>query len=149
MIDWHRLDSVETIGLDNLFAKETKEVFAKTNCLDCANCCKNYSPIIEEDEIPRLLKVLGVDSKTFFEDYVEMDDEGDFVFRSQPCPLLDLNSNECKIYDDRPRACRSYPHTNMKSMELHFDLLEKNIDICPAANEIVLRVIEKIENDKA
>jgi Fe-S-cluster containining protein len=130
--------------LDSIFEVETQEVFKNTNCLTCANCCKNYSPIIEPQEIPILCKAIGIESIQLFQDYLEMDEDGDFVFKSQPCPLLNLDDNKCSIYENRPRACRGYPHTNMKEMKNHLDLLEKNIEICPAADEIVSRVLNQI-----
>jgi uncharacterized protein len=131
--------------LDAMFSKQHDIVFNNTDCLTCANCCKNYSPIIEPDEIPRLLKAIDIDSATLFDKYIEMDDDGDFVFQSQPCPLLDLTTNKCTIYEQRPKACAEYPHTNMKQIKKHLDLLEKNIDICPAANSILANVMKEIE----
>lgn len=138
-----QLDKLSTYPdklLDDLFAKHTDLVFQTTDCLSCANCCRNYSPIIEPEEIPKLMMSLGIDSNVLFDKYIEMDEDGDFVFQSQPCPLLDLNTNKCNIYDNRPNSCREYPHTNMKKIKNHFDLLEKNIEICPAAKSILDQV---------
>jgi hypothetical protein len=36
----------------------------------------------------------------------------------------------------------------MKEMKNHLDLLEKNIEICPAAEEIVSRIIKQLNNVK-
>lgn len=130
--------------LDDSFSRNTALVFQNIDCLTCANCCKNYSPIIEPDEIPSLLEAIGVDSNSFFKDYIEMDEDGDFVFRTKPCPMLDLDTNQCTIYENRPRACREYPHTNIKEIKNHFDLLEKNIEICPAAHSIVEAVFKEL-----
>jgi Fe-S-cluster containining protein len=145
-LEINKLSEQDSRVLDTLFVNETQEVFKNTDCLTCANCCKNYSPIIEPEEIPMLCKAIGIESSQFFQDYVEMDEDGDFVFKSQPCPLLNLDDNKCSIYENRPQACREYPHTNMKEMKNHLDLLEKNIEICPAAEEIVRRVLNKIEH---
>lgn len=132
--------------LDGLFLKAHGAVFETFNCLTCANCCRNYSPIIEPEEIGKLSETIGITAAELFEHYVEMDEDGDFVFKRQPCPMLNLENNKCSIYDDRPKACREYPHTNMKGIKNHFDLLEKNVEICPAAEEIVSRVLKQIEN---
>ncbi len=126
--------------LDEQFGKYHHEVFEKTDCLTCANCCKNYSPIIEQEDIARIQKALNVDGKYLFEHLIEMDEDGDFVFKSQPCPMLDLDTNKCKIYADRPKACAEYPHTYMKRIKKHLELLETNATICPAANEILDKV---------
>ena len=145
-LEINKLSEQDSRVLDTLFVSETQEVFKNTDCLTCANCCKNYSPIIEPEEIPMLCKAIGIESSQLFQDYVEMDEDGDFVFKSQPCPLLNLDDNKCNIYENRPKACREYPHTNMKEMKKHLDLLEKNIEICPAAEEIVRRVLNQIEH---
>jgi uncharacterized protein len=147
-MDLELLNKITTKKLDDLFSKHHNAVFEKTDCMTCANCCRNYSPIIEPEEIPRIQKAIGVDSSTFFSNYIEMDEEGDFVFRSQPCPLLDIDTNKCSIYKDRPKACAEYPHTNMKQIKKHLDLLEKNIDICPAANTILENVMKELTHDK-
>ena len=35
-----------------------EEAFEKINCLNCANCCKNYSPRFKTPDIKRISKVL-------------------------------------------------------------------------------------------
>lgn len=140
-----KLKSIKSVELDSVFSIQHDLVFQNTDCLSCANCCRNYSPIIEPEEIPKLLSVLKIDTSYLFDKLIEMDEDGDFVFQSQPCPLLNLETNKCQIYDQRPRACAEYPHTNMKKIKNHLSLLEKNIDICPAANSILENVLKEIE----
>lgn len=140
------LEEIQKERLDSIFSEAHNEVFKEMDCLTCANCCRNHSPIIEPEEIPTLCKSIGISSSELFEKYVEMDEDGDFVFQSQPCPMLNLEDNKCKIYEERPKACREYPHTNMKAIKNHLDLLEKNIEICPAAEEIVSRVLKQIND---
>jgi uncharacterized protein len=147
-MDLNLLNKVNTKKLDDLFALHHDIVFKKTECLSCANCCRNYSPIIEPNEIVSIQNAIGVNAIGLFTKYIEMDVEGDFVFKTQPCPMLDLETNKCTIYDDRPKACAEYPHTNMKQIKKHLDLLEKNIDICPAANTILENVMKELNNDK-
>lgn len=141
-------ENISSCRLDKLFKDETGIVFRNTNCLSCANCCRNYSPIIEPEEIPLLAKAIKIEPQILFDQYIEMDEDGDFVFRHQPCPMLNLEDNKCKIYELRPKACREYPHTNMKNMASHLDLLAKNIEICPAADEILQRVIQEVEKNE-
>ena len=37
--------------------------------------------------------------------YLKIDEDGDFVLLSAPCPFLDAE-NYCTVYNDRPAACR-------------------------------------------
>jgi len=35
------------------------------------------------------------------------------------------------VYEDRPKACREYPHTDRKRMYQILDLTHKNCEVCP------------------
>jgi Fe-S-cluster containining protein len=68
--------------------------------------------------------------------YLHIDAENDYVLNAAPCPFLGAD-NYCQVYEDRPKACREYPHTNRKKIYQLLDLTLKNTSICPAAYEIV------------
>ena len=123
-------------NLDTLFHTAHDEVFAKTNCLNCANCCKTTSPIFYQRDIERAAKAVKLKPGEFIQQYLFMDEDGDFVLKKAPCPFLDAE-NYCKIYEDRPAACREYPHTNRKKMQQILDLTFRNTLVCPAVLEIV------------
>ena len=36
--------------------------------------------------------------------------------QSAPCAFLEEETNACKIYSERPQACREFPHTDRKNM---------------------------------
>lgn len=125
--------------LDELFNSAHDVVFASTDCLECANCCKTTSPILLQEDLDRLASVKGMSTGTFMKKYVQMDEDGDFVFKAVPCPMLQ-EDNKCSVYEDRPKACREYPHTNRKDMHKILDLTAKNALVCPAVEEIVDRI---------
>ena len=125
--------------LDQEFRAAHDAVFAVTDCLQCANCCKTSSPIIEQKDIDRISEALGISRSEVVKQYLVMDEDGDFVFPVQPCPML-LNDNRCKIYDHRPEACRDYPHTRRKGMKDLLKLTKKNLEICPAVAEILTQI---------
>jgi hypothetical protein len=35
------------------------------------------------------------------------------------------------VYEDRPKACREYPHTDRKRMYQILNLTHKNCEVCP------------------
>lgn len=107
------------------------EAFTKINCLDCANCCKNISPIIYEKDIDRIARHLRIRPADFTRRYLRVDDEGDYVFRNKPCPFL-MPDNYCSIYSIRPRSCRDYPHTDRKNFHQILHLAVRDIYTCPA-----------------
>jgi len=122
-------------NLDTLFHETHEKVFAKTNCLNCANCCKTTSPIFYQRDIERAAAAVKLKPGDFIRKYLFMDEEGDFVLQKAPCPFLDAE-NYCSIYNDRPNACREYPHTDRKKMHQILDLTFRNTLVCPAVFEI-------------
>ena len=128
-------------NLDQLFHVNHDLVFEKTDCLKCANCCKTTSPIFYQRDIERAAKALHKKPGEFLQEYLFMDEDGDFVLKQAPCPFLD-NENYCSIYEDRPTACREYPHTDRKKMHQILDITFRNTLVCPAVLEIV-EIIKK------
>ena len=125
--------------LDSVFHQLHDEVFEEIDCLQCANCCKTTSPIFYQTDIERASKALRVKPGQFVEQYLRIDEDNDYVLKSSPCPFLD-EENYCRIYEDRPKACREYPHTDRKKMIQVLDLAYKNTLVCPAVLEMVERL---------
>ena len=125
--------------VDDLFHTAHHEVFENFDCLACANCCKTTSPIFYQNDIERLAKNLRIRPGDFITTYLRIDEDGDYVLKSSPCPFLDAD-NYCQVYDDRPKACREYPHTDRKKMVQIMDLTHKNTLVCPAVFEMVERL---------
>ena len=107
-----------------------------------ANCCKSISPIVIDRDIDRIAKFLKIKPSKAIEDYFELDEDEDYVFRQTPCPFL-MADNYCMIYEARPRACREYPHTDRKRFSQIANLTYKNTFVCPAVFDVVeeLKVI--------
>jgi Fe-S-cluster containining protein len=129
--------------LDEAFHTVHEEVFEEINCLDCANCCKTTSPIFYENDIERLAKNLKMKPGDFAQKYLRVDEDNDYVLQTAPCPFLD-SENYCTVYEDRPKACREYPHTDRKKMYQVLDLATKNTMVCPAVFEMVERLKKNI-----
>jgi Fe-S-cluster containining protein len=121
-----------------------EEAFEKINCLDCANCCKNYSPRFKMPDIKRISKVLGMKETAFIEQYLQMDNEGDYVVKSTPCPFLGAD-NFCSIYDHRPSDCSRFPYTDEDVLLKRPQITLKNSSFCPAVYYVLenLMVVAK------
>ena len=122
--------------LDELFHNQHEQVFEKIDCLECANCCSTTSPIFRDVDIKRLSKRLRLKPVQFIESYLRIDEDDDYVLKSSPCPFL-MEDNKCFVYEDRPRACREYPHTDRKRMYQILPLTHKNTMVCPAVSRIM------------
>ncbi len=125
--------------LDAEFHELHEEVFACTDCLKCANCCKTTGPLFTQKDIERIAKHLKLKPGQFVEQYLRIDEDKDYVLQQVPCPFL-AEDNYCGIYEVRPKACREYPHTDRNKMHQILNLTAKNVEICPAVYEIVERL---------
>ena len=79
----------------------------------------------------------------FEEMYLQVDEDGDKVFKSMPCPFLGPD-NLCDIYDVRPKACAAFPHTDRKKIYQINHLTIKNTLFCPAAYLFVEKLKDRI-----
>lgn len=117
-----------------------EEVFAETDCLQCARCCRATGPLLTKKDIQRIAKKQGIKTAVFEEKYLRVDEDGDWVMKSLPCPFLALDTNKCTIYEYAPKACRQYPHTDHPNMKSILGLTETNVMHCPAVFEMVERM---------
>ena len=117
--------------------------FQKTDCLQCANCCKTTGPLFTDKDIERLAKHFRMKGTNFIDAYLRVDEEGDYVLQNVPCPFLGVD-NYCSVYEVRPKACREYPHTNRKKFHQISNLTMKNVAICPAAFNIVEELKKRV-----
>lgn len=116
-----------------------EEAFNKINCLQCGNCCKGYSPRFKTPDIKRIAKHLKIKEGDLINDYLRVDEEGDYVMRSAPCSFLG-EDNYCSIYEVRPSDCERFPYTDEDVLLKRQPLTLKNSTFCP----IVYYVLEKL-----
>ncbi|MEO5944520.1 MAG: YkgJ family cysteine cluster protein [Ferruginibacter sp.] len=119
-----------------------EEAFSNINCLNCAACCKNYSPRFKTPDIKRISKHLKLKEGDFIEKYLVLDKEGDYVVNSKPCPFLG-NDNYCSIYNERPSDCARFPYTDEDVILKRQPLTLKNSTFCPAVYFVLEKLITK------
>lgn len=116
-------------------------ISSKINCLDCGNCCRTLGPRITDKDVERISKTLRIKQSELIERYLRVDEDGDLVFKTMPCPFLG-DDNYCSIYESRPKACREYPHTNRKKFHQIYKLSVKNASTCPIVFEVLDGIIK-------
>ena len=119
-----------------------EEAFSKIDCLQCAACCKNYSPRFKTPDIKRISKYLGMKEGAFIEKYLCLDTEGDYVVKSSPCSFLG-EDNLCTIYDQRPSDCHRFPYTDEDILLKRPAITLKNSTFCPIVYYVLERLGEK------
>ncbi len=119
-----------------------EEAFEKVDCLQCAACCKNYSPRFKTPDVKRISRHLNIRESEFINAYLRVDEDGDFVVKTTPCPFLGAD-NYCSIYEVRPSDCARFPYTNEDVLVKRQQLTLKNASFCP----ITFYVLERLMQD--
>ncbi|MGJ5642315.1 YkgJ family cysteine cluster protein [Formosa sp. S-31] len=130
--------------LDYIMQDLHEEEFKRTDCLQCANCCKTTGPLFTDKDVERIAKYFKMKQQQFIDQFLRIDEENDYVLQSVPCTFLGAD-NYCSIYDVRPKACREFPHTDRKKFQQISNLTLKNVAICPAAYNIVEAMKKQIK----
>lgn len=130
--------------LDEQFHAAHEEVFEQVDCLTCANCCKTTGPLFTQKDIERLSAHLKMKPAAFIQKYLRIDEDNDYVLQVLPCPFLRAD-NYCSVYNERPNACRQYPHTHQRKMHTILKETYNNIAVCPAVYQIVEKMRKQYE----
>ncbi len=117
-----------------------EEAMEKIDCLSCANCCKTYSPRFKTPDIKRISRLLKMRESEFIDTYLNLDNEGDYVVKSSPCPFLGAD-NACSIYESRPSDCARFPYTDEDVLFKRQALTLKNSSFCPIVYYVLERLI--------
>ena len=80
-----RLKKEKPKVLDKLIHPIHEDVFANTDCLKCANCCKTTSPLFTDKDIQRISRYLKIRPSEFVDRYLRIDEDSDYVLQSVPC----------------------------------------------------------------
>lgn len=115
------------------------EAFSKIDCLQCGNCCKGYSPRFKAPDIKRIAKHLKMKEGDLINQYLKVDEDGDYVMQKSPCSFLGAD-NYCSIYEVRPSDCERFPYTDEDVILKRQNITMKNSTFCPA----VYYVLEKL-----
>ncbi|MEI9946015.1 MAG: YkgJ family cysteine cluster protein [Chitinophagaceae bacterium] len=91
--------------------------------------------------LKRISKYLKLRESEFIDKYLKVDDEGDFVAKTLPCPFLGAD-NYCSIYDQRPSDCRRFPYTDEDVFIKRPQLTQKNTTFCPITYFVIEKLIE-------
>ena len=80
----------------------------------------------------------------FIETYLRLDEDGDYVVNTKPCPFLN-NDNYCSIYDVRPSDCERFPYTDEDVIMKRRQLTLKNATFCPITYYVLEKLLEAVK----
>ncbi len=140
-----RVENNPPKDLDKISVELDREVWAETDCLSCANCCKTMTPTFKIQDLKRISAHFNMKISEFKKKWLYFDkDENDWMNRSKPCQFLDLTTNMCSIYEIRPGDCAGFPHLTRKPMKDYMHLHRQNIQYCPATFKWVEKLQQRI-----
>ena len=142
-----RLEKNAPRGLKRAAGEADKASWQRTDCLDCANCCKTMSPTYTRKDIRRISAHLGMKESAFRQKWLYKDKTGDWMNVKQPCQFLDPATNLCKIYAVRPRDCAGFPHHHKKMGPDYMHMFKQNVEYCPATYRMVEELMARIAGD--
>ncbi len=97
-----------------LFKIFMPKYFLKSTVQSVPTVVKHWDHSLQKQILPEL-PTFAHETSSFEDMYLRVDEDGDKVFQSMPCPFLG-GDNLCSIYDARPKACREFPHTDRKKI---------------------------------
>lgn len=130
--------------LDSLFYPLYQEIFFRYDCTECAHCCSVLGPRFADKDVERLAAYFRMKKKQFASAYLETDEDGDLVLNELPCPFL-CDDNRCLVYNDRPKACRDFPHLLDGMTKEVLRKTELNGSVCPPTAEILLLLADRFQ----
>lgn len=131
---------------DKLTAALEKEVWKETDCLECANCCRQMSPTYTNTDIRNISAHLKMTPGDFKSKWLLKDRSGDWINKSTPCQFLDLKTNKCSIYEVRPADCSDFPHLSKKRFKDYIHVHKQNVEYCPATYRLVEKMQEVLSH---
>ncbi len=86
-------------------------------CQDCGECCRGEGyALIDEDDLQAIARGLGISPSKARHRFTDPDPQDNFacrilksVGRDDSCCFLDGSGERCRIYQSRPRICRTFP----------------------------------------
>ena len=88
-------------------AQETED---RVDCTTCANCCRVATTQINQRDIERLARFLGVKPQQFLRDYTEQSEDEGIILRRTRDGCIFLDGMLCSVYEGRPETCQHFPH---------------------------------------
>jgi len=116
-------------------------------CTACGDCCTGAPGYVwvNRVEIAALAKRLGEAVDDFERKYVrKVGIRKSLVeFANGDCVFFDNGTRRCKVYEDRPRQCRTWPFwdSNIKTPEAW----KETCDVCPGSGQGKLYQLGAIE----
>jgi uncharacterized protein len=97
--------------VERKFKAIAKDVENAIDCTECGNCCRVATAKVNDRDIAKLAKFIGMGFQKFVRDYTQEDaEDGRVLKRDDEKGCVFLAGNECTVYEARPASCEHFPH---------------------------------------
>jgi len=130
---------------DRRLRRMAEEIEAQIDCTQCANCCRVTETGINERDIEKLEKFLGVTREEFMRDYTQRAVDGELVLKRNEGGCVFLSGNLCSVYEARPQNCATFPHLVRGNGSIDHRMWQfvSRVEYCP----IVYNWMEAVKDD--
>jgi len=131
--------------IERNFRKIAERVEDDTDCLACAQCCKQSVVRLLERDIEKLAKFLRISPGKFKQLHAEEIEEETYVLKRDDNGCQFLIGNECSVYEARPSSCQNFPHMMRGAGSFHsrmWDMVDR-ATYCP----IVFNSLEEMKRE--
>lgn len=117
----------------------------ETDCTACANCCRVATTQVNERDVERLARGLGMSSKELAANYTEETPDEGLILKRTGNGCVFLEGNLCSVYDFRPGTCQFFPHLvkGAGSFESRMWQMPDRAEYCP----IVYNSLEEFKTE--
>ena len=123
--------------LDRQFLELHQELFHGYDCCQCANCCRAFNPVLEDQEIESISAFLEMDKDMFIQEYLTAGSEG-YELKA-PCRFLE-SDGKCRIQKCKPAQCKGFPYTDKPERLFSLYSVLSFAEECPIVFEILQRL---------
>jgi uncharacterized protein len=122
-----------------------EEIEAQIDCTQCANCCRVTEVGINQRDIEKLAKFIGVTEREFDQQFTTRDAAGAKILQRNESGCVFLEGNLCSVYEARPQNCANFPHVVRGAGSIASRMWEflDRVGYCP----IVYNWMEKVKED--
>jgi Fe-S-cluster containining protein len=96
--------------VERRFKVIAREVEDSIDCKACANCCRVATTPINDRDVERLSRHLGVKVSDFLQEYTTHSLEESRILKRNESGCVFLEGNLCTVYEARPNTCELFPH---------------------------------------
>jgi uncharacterized protein len=120
-------------------------------CTACGDCCTGAPGYVwvNQAEIDAIADRVGIEVAAFEKKYVrQIGVRRSLVeYKNGDCVFFDNKSRKCKVYEQRPRQCRTWPfwNSNLRNPETWAETCE----VCPGSGKGKLYQLEQIQDQAA